>query len=128
MISLQLSLSQHLAFSSTSLHDVSLLSSATSTPSIHLLRGLPTGLLPSSFHNRYFLGFLSISILIKCPYHFSLFLSISSNNDVTFSSHRMVVFLTLSLLVIPFIALKTLIFAACNFDSVLAANDQTSEP
>ena len=106
--------------------DVSLLTSALCTPSIYLFLGRPTGLLPTGLHLRYF-GFLSSSILITCPCHLKLFLSISSPNGLTCSSSLILVLCILSLLVTPRIVLRTRISAACNFASVFIDRDFTSD-
>ena len=78
---LQSCLLSYLLKSSISCNDVSLLFSAISTHSIHRFRGRPTDLLPSGFHIKYLLDLLSSSILIKCPFRLSLFLSMSCDKD-----------------------------------------------
>ena len=79
------SLLSYLPVFSTSRSDVPLLTSALFTPSIHLFLGRPTEP-PKS------------SILITCPYHLNLFLSISFSNGVTCSSSLMLALRILSLI------------------------------
>jgi hypothetical protein len=67
--------------------------------SIHLVLGLPLGLLPLNFVSSVLFGILSSAMRMTWPYHFSLFISMSYFMSSTFSCSLMSSFLILSLLV-----------------------------
>src|SRR5678816_2468848 len=101
---------------------------ATLTLSLHLTLGLPTLLLPSDIHSRYFLGTRCSSTLLTCPYHRSCPLSTSSTTLLTPKFALSSSFLFLSLLVTPLISHNTCISHAPNLLFALALKAQASCP
>ena len=78
--------------------------------SIHLLAGLPFGLLPSSLASRRSLGYLSCDILLMCPKNRILFwVTLSMTLYLRPSDWRIFVFLILSRRDTPMIFLRHII-------------------
>ncbi|XP_039283200.1 uncharacterized protein LOC120351130 [Nilaparvata lugens] len=105
--------SSHHRSSSTCRHRCPLFSTSLATESVHRRRGRPLGLLPSILISSILLGSRSSLILFMCPNQRSLILSTFSLILPMFNSLLISSFLTLSLRVFPFIALRNIISPAC---------------
>lgn len=101
------SISSYLWVAFTSCGFIPLPYSALTTPSISFW-ATPLAFFSRGCHCRYFIGFLSSSILMTWPFHLSLYYSTSHTNGTTPSSSLFCVFLTLSFLVTLLINFNTL--------------------
>ena len=95
-----------------------LVSMAACTPSIHVFLGRPLFLLSSGIHSIINFGSLSSGILLTCPYHWSLFLSIMSiMSGSSFTSILSFICSFVILSNLDFLAdlLSTSVFINCNW-------------
>jgi hypothetical protein len=125
--SLQLSVSAQSCISSNLLRFFRLLSTSLLTWSVYRVSGLPLGLLPLIFipdNNIY--GILFSSILLACPNHLNVFLSIWFCVSFTLSYPVICVFLFLSHLVFLSVTLRNFISAACSLLSSLLVHVHAS--
>jgi hypothetical protein len=111
--SLQLFPSVHSCISSNTFQDHPLVSICLFTWCSHCVLCLPLGLSLVTFISSHLFGILCPSILLTCPNHPNLFISIWFCLSYNPRKSLMCAFLILSLLAFPIIALKNLNSFAC---------------